>query len=107
MKNTYKQIPIRKSTLGSVKMNEGITIENMVARFMNNQTDIERTQPLLYTERKEGVKAGYDIRSDRFDIAIDAMDKSAKSMTAKREDKLRVVKEEDGKADSVEGTESK
>lgn len=105
MKNTYIQNPIKKSNLGSVQLTEGMTIETMVMLFMNNQTDIERTQPLIYTERKDGVHAGYDIRTDRFDIAVDAMDKSAGSLSAKRESKLNIVKEEDGKADSVAGTE--
>lgn len=107
MKKTYKQNPIHRSVMKSVKRTEGMTMEMMVGRFLNNQIDVEQTQPIVYTERKDGVMAGYDIRTDRFDIAIDAMDKSAKSMTAKRETKLNVVKEEDGKPDSIEGTESK
>lgn len=91
----------------SVTMTEGMTMEMLVGRFLNNQMDVERTQPLVYTERREGVMSGFDIRTDRFDIAIDAMDKSASSMKAKRESKLNIVKDEDAKGDSIEGTESK
>ena len=87
----------------SVKTVEGQTMETMVARFMNNQTDIERSQPLIYTERREGVLAGYDIRTDRFEIALEAMDKSSKSMSAKRESKLEIVND-DPKGDDIQGT---
>ena len=103
MKKTYKQNPIGISQIKSVKTVEGQTMETMVARFMNNQADIERSQPLIYTERKEGVQAGYDIRTDRFEVAVEAMTKSAKSMSAKRESKLTIVNE-DPKGDSIQGT---
>lgn len=110
MINTYKQNNVRRSSMKSVEMSEGMTIERTVELFMNNQTDIERQSPLIYTERKDGIMAGFDIRTDRFEIAIEAMDKSAKSMTAKRQSKMEVVKEdngEDGKAEPTQGTENK
>lgn len=31
--------------------------------------------PTIYTEKKDGVLPEYDIRTDRFEVAIDAMDK--------------------------------
>ena len=31
--------------------------------------------PTIYTEKKDGVLTEYDIRTDRFEVAIDAMDK--------------------------------
>ena len=31
--------------------------------------------PTIYTEKKDGVQPEFDIRTDRFEIAIDAMDK--------------------------------
>lgn len=31
--------------------------------------------PTIYTEKKDGVQPEYDIRTDRFEVAIDAMDK--------------------------------
>lgn len=31
--------------------------------------------PTIYTEKKEGVKPEFDIRTDRFEVAIDAIDK--------------------------------
>lgn len=31
--------------------------------------------PTIYTEKKDGVQPEYDIRTDRFEVALDAMDK--------------------------------
>ena len=31
--------------------------------------------PIIYTEKKDGVQPEFDIRTDRFEIAIDAIDK--------------------------------
>jgi len=108
MEKTYKKNRITKSGLKSVKLTEGMTMETRVKLFMNNQTDIERTSGLIYTERKEGVMAGLDIRTDRFEVAVDAMDKSSKSQFVKRQDKMTIVKDnEDGKADTIQGTDSK
>lgn len=109
MLKSYKQNKIVRSNLNSITTTEGITIENMVAKFLNNQgEDVERTSEKIFTERKDGVLAGTDIRTDRWDIAIDAMNKSAQSMTAKRASKMNIVKDDDdGKADSMEGTEIK
>ena len=64
---------------------EGETIEMKIERVLNNGEPIEDTAPIIWTERKEGVRPEYDIRTDRFDIAIDAMDKVSKSRVAKRE----------------------
>lgn len=35
--------------------------------------------PTIYTEKKDGVMPEYDIRTDRFEIALDAIDKINKS----------------------------
>lgn len=36
--------------------------------------------PTIYTEKKEGVQPEFDIRTDRFEVAIDAIDKINKSV---------------------------
>lgn len=36
--------------------------------------------PTIYTEKKDGVQPEYDIRTDRFEVAIDAIDKINQSM---------------------------
>lgn len=51
--------------------------------------------PIIYTEKKDGVQPEYDIRTDRFEVAIDAMDKinqSAASQIAKNNGETEAVK---------------
>jgi CRISPR/Cas system-associated protein Cas7 (RAMP superfamily) len=72
---------------------EGETIETKVRRIVNNKEPISDGAPLVYTERKEGVKAEYNIKTDRFEVAIDAMDKVAKAQAAKRDGKPTLAEE--------------
>lgn len=39
--------------------------------------------PTIYTEKRDGVMPEYDIRTDRFEVALDAMDKINKSTASK------------------------
>lgn len=51
--------------------------------------------PTIYTEKRDGVLPEYDIRTDRFEIAIDAMDKinqSAANQIAKSKGETESVK---------------
>lgn len=52
--------------------------------------------PTIYTEKKDGVLPEYDIRTDRFEVAIDAMDKinqSAANQIAKSSGETEAVKD--------------
>lgn len=52
--------------------------------------------PIIYTEKKEGVLPEYDIRTDRFEVAIDAIDKINQSMAnqiAKNKGETEAVKD--------------
>lgn len=52
--------------------------------------------PIIYTEKKDGVLPEYDIRTDRFEVAIDAMDKinqSAANQIAKNKGETEAVKD--------------
>lgn len=60
--------------------------------------------PTIYTEKKDGVRPEYDIRTDRFEVAIDAIDKinkSAASQIAKNKGETEAAKnfETEGKTD--------
>lgn len=51
--------------------------------------------PIIYTEKRDGVMPEYDIRTDRFEVAIDAIDKinqSAASQVAKNKGETEAVK---------------
>lgn len=63
----------------------GESIEQKMARVMQNNEPIEDTAPLEYTERKDGVLAEYDIRTDRFEVARIAMDKVNATKIATRD----------------------
>ena len=45
-----------------------------VARVVENKEPIEDGAPIIYTERKDGVIPAYNIRTDKWDIALTAMD---------------------------------
>ncbi|MEM1986717.1 MAG: hypothetical protein QXQ24_08275 [Nitrososphaeria archaeon] len=63
---------------------EGESIETKVNRILINKEPITDGAPLIYTKRQDGVLPGYNIRTDRFEVAIDAMDKVSKSKLSKR-----------------------
>lgn len=51
--------------------------------------------PTIYTEKKDGVQPEYDIRTDRFEVAIDAIDKinqSVANQVAKSKGETEAVK---------------
>lgn len=62
---------------------EGESIEQKVKRMVEEKEPIKDSAPMIYTEKKDGVIAGYDIRTDRWDIAISAMDKVAAANIAR------------------------
>lgn len=103
----YKQI---KTPTTSIRINnsvEGETIETKIMRITQNREPIKDGAPIIFQERKEGVNPAYDIRTDRFEVAIDAMDKVAKAYAAKRENKadMKIIKndQKDGGAESIQG----
>lgn len=69
----------------------GETIEMKFERIMNNNEPIKDGAPLIYQDRDEGVAPGYDIRTDRFEIAVMGMDTVEKSIQAKRENKAKEI----------------
>jgi len=95
---------IQNRSVTSIKANsvtEGESIEQKMDRVINNNEPISDGAPIIYSERKEGVIPDYDIRTDRWDIAIDAMTTIAKSKIAKREEKIKTT----GKTEEIRGTE--
>lgn len=69
----YKVPTYVKTTLDINESIEGETIENKVERIVNNQEGLDDGSPSIYTERKDGVLDAYNIRADKWDLAIDAM----------------------------------
>lgn len=95
----YRKPYYTKSTLKSVEVVEGETIETKVLRMMNNQEPITDAVQNIYTEKKDGVQAAYNIRTDRFEIAAEAMDVLTKTEIAKRENARKQIEDDKKQAE--------
>lgn len=65
------------------KTYEAEGLEKKLQRIIENKEPIEAVAPIIYTDKKNGVMPEYDIRTDRFDVAMEAMGKIRKSELAK------------------------
>jgi hypothetical protein len=63
----------------------GETLENKIERILENKEGITEVSERIYGTREEGVIPSTNIRSDRWDAAVDAMDAANMSKIAKRE----------------------
>lgn len=94
-----------KPTKSKLKINNGYeaeTIEKKVYRITNNKEPISDSAPVIYTDRSEGVLPAYNIRTDRFEIAAEAMDKIDKTNKAKREERAKAREEAKKKPENNE-----
>lgn len=64
-----------KHNMVSVETYQGECIEKKVQRIVNENEPIEDGAPIIFQERGDGVKPEFNIRTDRWEIAINAMDK--------------------------------
>lgn len=62
---------------------EGETIEHKVQRIVLNKEPIEDGAEIIYTEKKDGVLPQYNIRTDKWEIAQNAMDLAQQQRIAK------------------------
>lgn len=90
-----------KTSIEKRDVYEGESIEKKVERILNNKETITDGAPIIYQDRKDGIEPAYDIRSDRFDIAIEAMDKVAKAKIAKREETMKEYNEKNKKEEKA------
>lgn len=71
-----------------------VKLRKIISGESNNMED--GVFPTIYTEKKDGVQPEFDIRTDRFEVAIDAMDKinqSAANQIAKSKGETEAVKD--------------
>jgi hypothetical protein len=99
-----KPIANKGTSLRVNKSYEGETIEQKVERITQNGEPIKDGAPLIYTDRKDGVQAGYNIKTDRFEVAVEAMDKVHKSDIARRDNKPKMEIVKDAESESTQGT---
>lgn len=103
----YKKVNYSTSGIKRTEKVSGETIEEKIERIISNKEPIRDGAPLIYTERKDGVNASYNPRTDRFEVAIEATSKIEKSYKAKRENNAKMTVEkgglDDGKAEPIQG----
>lgn len=80
----YQQNRMLRSSIRRNTCVVGERLEDRVHRMMFNNEPIGDGAPLIYTDRRRGVQAEHDIRTDKFDVAVKAMDKVHKDNLAKR-----------------------
>jgi hypothetical protein len=90
MKNTYRKVKYIPSQMKSIETTEGESIERKVERIVHNNEPIQDGSPEIYTALKDGVVPAYNMRTDRWEIACEAMDVVSASMDAQREDKAKI-----------------
>ena len=73
-----------ESTLNNVELYEGESIEERVRKMTESGEPINDTQPLIYTEKKDGIISAYDIRRDKWDEAIEMTDITNTAMIDKK-----------------------
>jgi hypothetical protein len=115
----YKYRKANRSYIGSCDIVESETIEQKMERILHNGEPITDGAPEIYTERKDGVGAAYDIRTDRWELAAESMDIVQANLQAKRDAKaekrkeakenkeakvVKLDKKVDGGAESTNGT---
>lgn len=83
---------------------EGELIETKVRRVTENKEPITDGAPIIFTDKKDGVLSGYDIRADKWDIALSAMDQVNKEKILKATEWMK--KEAEEKATSTASGES-
>lgn len=106
-KGMYSRPNFTKTSIELNKATEGEPIETMIERMTENGSQITNTVEKIYTDRKDGVIKAYDIRADKHDIALDAMDIATKSEYARRDGYARksddVADATIGKPESTDG----
>ena len=65
----YRQNTMKTTSIQRNESVEGETIEQKIERIVNNKEPINDGAPIIFTERKDGVLPGYDVRTDRWDVA--------------------------------------
>ncbi|AXF52698.1 MAG: hypothetical protein [Microviridae sp.] len=94
-----KKRKIHITDVAGVPTYEGETIEEKVSRIVDNKEPITDGAPIVYTEKKNGVIPAYDVRTDRWEIALNAMAAVNATKIAKSREYLK--KEEEPRRDTT------
>jgi len=87
----YQKPQYFSTSLQGEEREEGETIENKMERVLTNNEPIKDGAPIIYTKRSDGVNPGYNIRTDRFELAAEAMDVVTASKLAQRDNIVQMA----------------
>lgn len=79
---------------------DGESIENKVKRITENNEPITDGAPIIYTNRDDGVLPAYNIRTDRWEVAQQAMEAVNQANLAKSKNYGKIEKEDKKALDS-------
>lgn len=98
---------IRKNSFNGItpEAEEGENILTKVRRIINENEPLEDGAPLIYTPKADGVRPEHDIRTDKWAMAMNAMDKINEYKVSKylQEGDVKPVKEEGKITEPEEG----
>lgn len=77
--------------MNSIEPYEGESIEEKVARITENNEPITDGAPIVYTKRSEGIKPEFDIRTDKWALAQEKMEKVNGAKRTKIQEKLKAT----------------
>ena len=72
-----------KPTTGYIPVYDGESIETKIERVVQNKEPIEDGAEIIYTEKKQGVQPQFDIRTDKWEVAQEAMNLAHANRIAK------------------------
>ena len=98
IKPTFFPKPIKTN----YEFQEGESIENKVRRITENNEPITDGAPIIYTSREDGVLPAYNIRTDRWEIAQQAMDAVNQANLAKSKNYGKIEQQEQNALESKE-----
>lgn len=87
-----------KTKISKVCYEEGQSIEEKMRLVTETNIPIDNVVPIVYTERKDGVKPEYDFNTDKWEIAQNAMDYANKK---KREKAAEYTKLKEGEQENA------
>lgn len=90
----------------SAEIYEGESIEKKCRRITEEKEPISDGAPIIYTPKEEGVIPAYDIRTDRWDMAIMAMDAVNKQKIAMSKNKTEIEENVETEKKTEKGTET-
>lgn len=99
---TYR-IKNKNSGLKSVPFQEGESIEMKIVRRLQNGEAIGAETEPIYTDKKDGVIPGYNIRTDRWETAVAATGVLEKTKAAKAEYQAKEAEGEGGETVEPQG----